>query len=494
MGFVGMGNVGMGNVGMGNAAEAALSALGGGRAVATRLAVGAMRARPGRVAAALAAVSLGVMLLSGALVLGDTLRAVGESSMAPGRATLLRGALGAIETAAVLAAWSAIHHVFAATAAPCLREASVLRTIGASRVQVAAPMAVQALVIGSIGTLAGLAGGIGFAELLVRALDPTPHGLVITSGAFAVAAPVGPLAALTSAVRAAGAAPSAPRVPGAEGGVSEARVLVGTATGLVAAGAVVWGGLAGTPAVAEAGAVMLLGAVLLLGPVAARPAVAFAGAAAAGLGGLPGALARGAASRSPRRTAGAATALMAVIGAATMATVVAGSLRASLERDAAGSAQGVVAASARPHGAPPVENRDAATSSADLEAMLGAVDAMLALAVVIAALGAAGALAVGVRERAREIGLLRTVGATGAQVAAMVRWEALIVAVFGTVGGAGLGLLVGWALTGALQQPFAAPPARLAAVALAGVLTAVPAALPPARRAARRAVRDAAAE
>ncbi|MBX6767233.1 MAG: hypothetical protein IRY90_08800, partial [Actinomadura rubrobrunea] len=182
---------------MGNAAQAAPPALEG-RRVAIRLAVGAMRARPGRLVGALAAVSLGVAFLTGALVLGDTFRAVGESSMAPGQVGLVRAALGAFELAAVLAAWSAVHHVVVAMAAPCVREASVLRTVGASRVQAAAPMALQALLIGSVGTLAGPAGGIGWAALLVGCLDPTPHSLVITGWTFAVAVPVGPLAALSA--------------------------------------------------------------------------------------------------------------------------------------------------------------------------------------------------------------------------------------------------------------------------------------------------------
>ena len=71
----------------------------------------------------------------------------------------------------------------------------------------------------------------------------------------------------------------------------------------------------------------------------------------------------------------------------------------------------------------------------------------------------------------------------------MVRWESVIIALFGTVGGLGVGLFLGWALTTvAVTGPdgaFAAPPASLAVVLVAGGLAGLLAALRPARRAAR---------
>ena len=43
--------------------------------------------------------------------------------------------------------------------------------------------------------------------------------------------------------------------------------------------------------------------------------------------------------------------------------------------------------------------------------------------------------------------MLRAVGATRARLRSMVRWESVIIALFGTIGGLGVGLFLGWALT-----------------------------------------------
>lgn len=61
----------------------------------------------------------------------------------------------------------------------------------------------------------------------------------------------------------------------------------------------------------------------------------------------------------------------------------------------------------------------------------------LALAVVIAVLGIANTLSLSIVERVRELGLLRAVGLTRRQVRRMVRGEAIVVALFGTVLGLG---------------------------------------------------------
>ena len=71
--------------------------------------------------------------------------------------------------------------------------------------------------------------------------------------------------------------------------------------------------------------------------------------------------------------------------------------------------------------------------------MLTLVYALLALAVLIALLGIANTLTLAIHERTRELGLLRAVGQTRSQLRAMVRWESVLVAAFGTVGGLALG-------------------------------------------------------
>ena len=69
--------------------------------------------------------------------------------------------------------------------------------------------------------------------------------------------------------------------------------------------------------------------------------------------------------------------------------------------------------------------------------MLKLIYAMLALAVLIALLGIANTLALSIHERKREFGLLRAVGMSRAQVRSSVRWESVIIALFGTALGLG---------------------------------------------------------
>ena len=59
-------------------------------------------------------------------------------------------------------------------------------------------------------------------------------------------------------------------------------------------------------------------------------------------------------------------------------------------------------------------------------------------------MGIANTLSLSVHERTRELGLLRVVGGTRGQVRSMVRWESVIVAVFGTLSGLILGVFLGW--------------------------------------------------
>ena len=72
----------------------------------------------------------------------------------------------------------------------------------------------------------------------------------------------------------------------------------------------------------------------------------------------------------------------------------------------------------------------------------------------------------------------------------MVRWESVIIAVFGTVGGIGLGLFLAWGLVRGLSTDlegasFGAPIAQLVVITSVGALAGVLAGVLPARRAAR---------
>ncbi|MFI6288287.1 ABC transporter permease [Streptomyces sp. NPDC051018] len=164
-------------------------------------------------------------------------------------------------------------------------------------------------------------------------------------------------------------------------------------------------------------------------------------------------------------------------------------------RDGVSTAEGkaAVVQTARAYGDPEIQTRDeyARSAAGAIDMMLTLVYALLALAVVIALLGIANTLTLAVHERTRELGLLRAVGQTRRQLRAMVRYESLLVAAFGTAGGLALGALLGWVLVkasgnaGDTAFAFAVPPVRLALVAVVGLTAGAVAARGPARRAAR---------
>lgn len=121
--------------------------------------------------------------------------------------------------------------------------------------------------------------------------------------------------------------------------------------------------------------------------------------------------------------------------------------------------------------------------------ILSLVYALLALAIVIAVLGIVNTLALSVVERTREIGLLRAVGMSRRQLRSVIRWESVVIAIYGAVLGLGLGVLFGAVLQQALADQgitsLAVPWVSLGVfLVLAGVV-GVLAALWPARRAAR---------
>jgi len=145
------------------------------------------------------------------------------------------------------------------------------------------------------------------------------------------------------------------------------------------------------------------------------------------------------------------------------------------------------------YGNPAVQTRAeyAQSSAGGIDMMLTLVYALLALAVLIALLGIANTLSLAIHERTRELGLLRAVGQTRSQLRAMVRWESILVAAFGTVGGLALGTFLGWVLVKASDGAsdstfaFALPPLQLVIVTLVGLTAGALAGLRPARRAAR---------
>jgi putative ABC transport system permease protein len=150
-----------------------------------------------------------------------------------------------------------------------------------------------------------------------------------------------------------------------------------------------------------------------------------------------------------------------------------------------------VAQVARRWGGPELQSRSefVAAAGGNVDMVLGIVYVLLALAVLIALVGIANTLSLATHERTRELGLLRAVGQTRHQLRTMVRGEALVIALLGTLGGLAIGVPLGWLLvraSGGLGiDRFSLPLGRLLVVLLVGGLAGVLASVRPARRAAR---------
>jgi putative ABC transport system permease protein len=124
-----------------------------------------------------------------------------------------------------------------------------------------------------------------------------------------------------------------------------------------------------------------------------------------------------------------------------------------------------------------------------VDQLLALVSVMLLLSVVIAFLGIVNTLALSVHERTRELGLLRAIGMTRAQVRAMVRWESVIISLIGAVIGAALGIGLGAALAQSMKGDgvtrLVIPGGQVALYVVAAALAGVLAAIGPGRSAAR---------
>jgi putative ABC transport system permease protein len=562
---------------------------------------------------------------------------------------------------ALLVASFSIYNTFSILVAQRSRESALLRALGAARRQIVTSVVVEALVVGLAASAAGLVGGVLIAGLLKGLFDAfgfslPAGGLVFSGGTAVVGMVVGTVVTLVAgvvpAVRASRIPPlAALREHAAEAaGVSVARVVAGAAVtglGVVVVLAAVLGHGGSVLALAGLGAVLTIVGVVVLGPLAARPAAAMAHRPLRRVRGVTGGLAGQNAMRNPRRTSGAAAALMVGVGVVTLFTVFAASLKTSVGnsvtksfggdlvvnkggfgpggfspqlagqvaalpvvRAAVGIGQGVAAVDGRgraltvadtavldtmldldvrqgsvatlgadqvavsqkeadarkwtlgtpvpmqfvqggnatltvgaiyktadvvgdylvsraawaPHAAQDLDTRVlvdlrpsvglvagkasveevtagvggatvqdrkeyAASVSSGVNTFLGIVYVLLLLAILIALMGIANTMSLAIHERSRELGLLRAVGLTRSQVRSMVRWESVIIALFGTAGGLGLGVFLGWALVQAASSgealTFAAPVGQLVVVLLAGAAAGVLAALRPARRAAR---------
>lgn len=119
------------------------------------------------------------------------------------------------------------------------------------------------------------------------------------------------------------------------------------------------------------------------------------------------------------------------------------------------------------------------------------VSVIVGFSAVIAAVGVVNALALGVLQRRRELGLLRVLGLTGSQVRRMIVTEAVQMVVAAVLTGLVLGVVYGWiggqTLLGSLGTPVVPvlPPMTVGIVVVGALVLAVVATIAPVRRAMR---------
>ncbi|MBT5756265.1 MAG: ABC transporter permease [Acidimicrobiaceae bacterium] len=135
------------------------------------------------------------------------------------------------------------------------------------------------------------------------------------------------------------------------------------------------------------------------------------------------------------------------------------------------------------------------TQEGQINSLLIVVFALLGLCIVVAFIGIVNTMALSILERTREIGLLRAIGTSRRQLRSMVRWEAIIVGVFGALLGVVLGIIIGYAAVSAIPDSFISvvsiPWGWAGIFTIVGGVLGMFAAVLPARRAARMNVLDA---
>ncbi|GIJ46636.1 membrane protein [Virgisporangium aliadipatigenens] len=121
--------------------------------------------------------------------------------------------------------------------------------------------------------------------------------------------------------------------------------------------------------------------------------------------------------------------------------------------------------------------------------LIGAVQVLLMVAIAISVLGVINTLVLSVLERTRELGMLRAIGLRRSQTMRMITVESVVISLFGTLLGLGVGAGLGISVVKALKDQgfstLAMPWGLMGAYLLAALVIGVGAAVIPAVRAAR---------
>ncbi len=246
-----------------------------------------------------------------------------------------------------------IANTLAITIAQRVRELATLRAIGASRRQVLRSVMLEALAVGLVASLLGLAAGIGLAKGLTALLEAVgwelpQAGLVFAAHTVVVSVGVGVLITLLASLRPALRATRVPPIAAVREGFVLPRsrlARLGPAPGLavLAVGVLllVYGVFGHSLSTASrllslgGGCLLLFFGIAFLAPLLVRPLAFALGWPGTRVGGAAGRLARENATRNPSRTASTAAALMIGLGLVTFVAVLGQGLRSSFE-DAVG--------------------------------------------------------------------------------------------------------------------------------------------------------------
>mgnify|MGYP001013142110 CR=1 FL=1 len=236
-----------------------------------------------------------------------------------------------------------IMNTFAMSVRQRQKEFALLRAVGASPASVFGTVLFQAVVIGLVGSLIGVAGGIGLTRLLVAGLEAygmsLPGGVPMTSGVIAASIAIGLLVTIVGALLPARDAALTPPVEAMRGtaGAREKplRVRGGIGAVLAAAGLAVviaaWvdEDLSRRTTALGAGAGALVLGLLVCSPVLARRTIAVL-AMPLRLMRPVGRLAARNLAAAPRRTAATSAALVIGMALVCAGTIIASSMRASI--------------------------------------------------------------------------------------------------------------------------------------------------------------------
>ncbi|MET7968874.1 FtsX-like permease family protein [Micromonospora sp. NPDC005305] len=235
-----------------------------------------------------------------------------------------------------------ILNTFSIIVAQRTRELALMRAIGASGRQVIGSVVLEAVAVGLIASVLGLAAGIGVGALLAYLFGKLAGGLTLAGlgvppaaviGAFAVGTVITVVAALLPALRASRIPPIAAMQDVATPDRPLTKVTVGGSVVTAIGAGLLFLGLGGhagdnTLATILGGVLFAFIGVALLTPLISRPVVALLGTIFAWS--VPGKLGRLNSGRNPRRTAITAAALMVGIALVTGVTVILDSAKGSI--------------------------------------------------------------------------------------------------------------------------------------------------------------------